>query len=268
MELCIVLTSRGNYAKLKRIMELANLTPGINLKTIVGGDLLLKDKVTSYFNIQPDKECYFNVAGDRLSTMSKSVSLAISEFTSAFEELKPDYVMLVGDRFETFGAATAAYICGVPIIHLEGGEVSGTLDNSFRYAISEFSAIHFPCTEKSAENLKKFEHVYNVGATSLDSIKTKMSGFNELQEKSGSGVTVNTHNDYLLVIYHPDTKYPESVKSEITALIEAVDTIRMPTIWINSNMDAGAGEAGHILRMYRDKEEPNFIHFFKSLPIE
>jgi len=256
----IVLTSRGNYAKFKRIIELAEP------QLIIGGELLLSDRATP-FNLQ-GREVYFNLRGDKLPIMGRSVGLAITEFCHAYEEIRPDRIMLVGDRFETFAAATAAYICSIPIIHLEGGEVSGTMDNSLRYAISEFATYHFTATNQAGWMLKNrgYRNVYNVGCTSLDVLETEFNGFDELQETSGIGPVIDTKSPYMVVIYHPDTSNYDKIEYEIKELIQAVVMCGMPTFWINANLDAGSGIIGHYLRKLM--REQNFIHFFKGLPIE
>ncbi|MCP3681620.1 MAG: UDP-N-acetylglucosamine 2-epimerase (hydrolyzing) [bacterium] len=268
MELCIILTTRGNYAKFKKIIKLAQENPQINLSTVVGGELLLRDRSTSFFDFPITRSVYFNVQGDSLGVMGKSTGMAINEFTNAFEELKPDLVMVVGDRFETFAAVTAAFMCNIKVAHLEGGEVSGCLDNQLRYAISELASIHFPCTEKAGENLAKFEKVYVVGSTSIDVLTENSIDFKSLQDKTGIGSVVDITKPYLLVIYHPDTLHYDEVASELTGLITAVDNLKLPTIWLNSNMDAGSGTVGHLLRQYKENKNPYFIRFLKSLPID
>jgi len=256
----IVLTSRGNYAKFKRIIELADP------QLIIGGELLLSDRATP-FNLQ-GREVYFNLRGDKLPVMGRSVGLAITEFCHAYEEMRPDRIMLVGDRFETFAAATAAYISGIPIIHLEGGEITGTLDNRLRYAISEFATYHFTATVEAQMRLlnRGYENVRMVGCTSLDVLETEFNGFDELQETSGIGPVINTKEPYLVVIYHPDTANYEGIENEIQELVQAVSLCGIPTFWINANLDAGSGIIGHYLRKLTRKQ--NFIHFFKGLPIE
>jgi len=272
LKLCIVLTTRGSYGKFKRLIHLARKDPFFKVQIVVGGELILQDRVTSLFDITPDYICYFNIAGDTRNAMAKSTGAAIQEFCNAFETLKPDIVMLVGDRFETLGAATAAYIQGIKIAHLEGGEKSGTLDDKFRNVISEFTTFHFPCTIKSKDFLSSRYKglIKNVGATSLDSmfeIKSDQA-LEEFQETTGIGPIIDISKPFLLVIYHPDTKNLIGTKYEIGELINAIDNIKMPTIWLNSNIDAGSDIVSKELRIYRDQKNPSHVRFMKGLPIE
>jgi len=263
----VVLTSRGNYAKFKKILRIMNPVK------VIGGELLLHDRTTGLFGLEDNSHrVYFNIMGDSPVSVSKSIGAAVSEFTTIFDNMKPDIVLLVGDRFETFAAATAAYNLGMPIGHLEGGEVSGALDNAWRNIISEMAEVHFPCTEQAGRTLlgRGFDNVNVVGATSLDTLDELVSNsvMNALQEISGAGAFVDVSGRFLLAVYHPDTLNYDRTRDEVAALIEAVDSLKMPTIWLNANLDAGNDIVGSALRRYRDEKKPDFIHFFKGLPIE
>ena len=270
MSAAIVLTTRGNYAKFKKLIPLLDF--GVEL--VVGGELLLKDRATDLFIINGNNinrqvaRLYFDVRGDTTEAMAKSIGVAVSEFSTVFNHIKPSVVFLVGDRYETMGAATAAYTNRIPIAHLEGGEVSGSLDDGFRRAITELSTYHFPATEKAGHNIQK-DHVYAVGSTSIDIIAdtTKTPGeLNHLQMTTGSGAFVDTTLPYLLVVYHPDTNYAEDLN--IDYMISAIDEIGMPTIVLNSNLDSGSDLVSSKFRVYNNTFKPDNIHFFKSLPIE
>ena len=262
MSAAIVLTTRGNYAKFKKLIPLLDF----GAELVVGGELLLKDRTTGLFNVN-GHSVYFDVRGDTTEAMAKSVGGAVSEFSTVFNHIKPDVVFLVGDRYETMGAAIAAHTNRIPIAHLEGGEVSGSLDDGFRRAITELSTYHFPATEKAGENIQK-DHVYVVGSTSIDIIaETKPSSdLNHLQMTTGSGAFVDTTLPYLLVVYHPDTNYEEDLN--IDYMISAIDEIGMPTIVLNSNLDSGSDLVSSKFRVYNNTYKPDNIHFFKSLPIE
>ena len=259
----IVLTTRGNYAKFKKVIPRLNI--GVDL--VIGGELLLKDRVTNLFGVNGHR-VYFDVRGDTTESMGKSIGLAVSEFSTAFNALKPDVVFLVGDRFETIGAAIAANTNRIPIAHLEGGEVSGSLDDGFRRAITELSTYHFPATEQAGRNIKK-DHVYVVGSTSIDNLldDTKTpEDIHELQIKSGAGGFVDINKPFLLIIYHPDTSF--DCDTDVDFMIEAIRELNIPTIVLNSNLDSGSDAVSSKFRIYRDTFKPNNVHFFKSLPIE
>ncbi len=273
-KICIVLTTRGNYAKFKKLISMVEMDSALEAQLVVGGELLLSDRVTSLFNIKATHKVYFNLGGDNLLAMGKSVGLAVSEFCGAFNSLEPDLVLLVGDRFETFAAASAAYLSGVPIAHLEGGEISGTLDNRLRYAISELASVHFPCTEAAGNHLwdRGYSDVFVVGSTSIDALlelpERIKDDLMDLQANFGTGSIIDSGKSFLLAILHPDTSNEGDISNEAHALIGAIDHLKVPTFWLNANLDAGGDKIGAFLRQYRDSVKPDFIHFFKSLPIE
>ena len=262
MSAAIVLTTRGNYAKFKQLIP--KLSIGVDL--VIGGELLLHDRATGF--VLNGHRVYFDVRGDTTESMSKSIGLATSEFSTAFNTIKPDIVYLVGDRFETVGAAIAAYSNRIPIAHLEGGEVSGSLDDGFRRAITELSTYHFPATVRAGLAINK-PKTHVVGSTSIDCLTNGLKSIEEvnyLQTKSGSGGFVDVGGDFLLVIYHPDTSEKEDL--DIDELINAIRELSMPTIVLNSNLDSGSDVVSAKFRIYRDTFKPDNVHFFKSLPIE
>lgn len=273
-KVCIVLTTRGNWAKFKKLIGLIGECSDLELQTVVGGELLLQDRVTSLFNVESTAKVYFNVGGDNLVAMGKSVGMAVIEFVNAFNSFKPDLVMLVGDRFETFAAASAAYLSQIPIAHLEGGERSGGLDDGLRYAISHLSQVHFPCTELSGETLKSqgLTNIHSVGSTSIDILADlptmEPMDIINLQKRFGVGPIIPPEAPFLLVIFHPDTTPFIDVSRGTSELADAIDSLGMPTFWLNANLDAGSNKVGSVLRRYRDQGKLKTVHFMKSLPIE
>jgi UDP-hydrolysing UDP-N-acetyl-D-glucosamine 2-epimerase len=178
-KVCIPVTSRGNYGKFKPVMKAIQEHPELELQLIVGGGALLhkygnfvEDGKLDEFDV--DMSIYFLLEGENPITMAKSTGIALTEFTTAFEELEPDVVMAIADRFEEVAIATAASFQNIPLAHIEGGEVSGSIDESIRHAITKMSHLHFPSTERAAERVKRLgepeENVFNVGTPSLDVI--------------------------------------------------------------------------------------------------
>ncbi len=233
MKVCIVLTTRGNYAKFKRFIELAEDEPGIEvhkLKVDISG------------------------VGDNLFNIARRSGDMLRYFAREFASIRPDLVMIVGDRWETHSAATAAYLCGIPIAHLEGGEISGSLDNHLRYAISELSTYHFPCTDGAAWRLndRGYDNIHMVGATSIDVLANV-----ELKPLPGY-----VPQEFLLVVQHPDTSNYEKVQNEVHELVYAAFAMNCPIVWIGPNIDAGSKEITGSLKGF------SWIKFYDSLPIE
>lgn len=280
-KICVIITTRGNYAKLKSVIQNINSDPGLELQLIVGGGAVLEkygDIVGSMDGLEVpiDRVIHFLVEGENPETMSKSAGLAIIDFTTAFVNLRPDVVMVIADRFECLAISIAASYMNIPLVHLEGGEISGSIDESIRHAITKLSHLHFPATEKSAKRIERMGEdpgtVFPVGSTSLDVIKeldlSDLTPVMELQKTAGVGIEVDLSQPYLVVIQHPvTTEYDENLLN-INETIAAIDSLSMPTIWIWPNMDAGSDAISKGIRIFRELKKPDYAHFYKSLPIE
>lgn len=280
-KICVVLTTRGNYAKMKSVMEAVEARDDLELQVIVGGGLILPrygmtvDRLNNgRFKI--DRRIHFMVEGENLVAMAKSAGLAVIDFATAFENLRPDLVVVIADRFECLSMAMAASYMNIPLAHVEGGEVSGSIDESVRHAITKLSHVHFPATASAAERIVRMGEdpgsVFAVGNTSLDVIAgmdlADVSGLMDLQTVSGVGPVVDLTRPYLVVIQHPvTTEYDENLE-HVNQTVAAIRDLNMNTVWIWPNMDAGSDGISKGIRMFRENERPGYIHFFKSLPIE
>jgi len=279
--ICIVLTSRGNYGKMKSLIQLLRGDRHFELCIVVGGSLLL-DKYGRILDseytddIPVAYKLNFVVEGENLPTMAKSAGLALMEFSSAFQNIEPDVVIVIADRFECLPIAMAATYMNIPVAHIEGGEISGSIDESIRHAITKLSHMHFPASLEAAERIIRMgepeDTVFAVGSSSLDvlrSISTDLSVIGDYQETHGVGSKVPLKpREFLLVIQHPvTTEYPENYHNA-QETISAVNQLALPTVWIWPNMDAGSDGISKAIREFREKNEARNIQFFKSAPIE
>ncbi len=280
-KVCVIITTRGNYAKMKSVIQAISSNPELELQLIVGGGAVLP----KYGNIigslngndfKIDRIIHFLVEGENPITMAKSAGLAVTEFSTAFENLQPDVVIVIADRFECLSIAMAASYMNIPLAHIEGGEVSGSIDESVRHAITKLSHLHFPATKRAAERIERLGEdrgtIFPVGCTSLDVMEkldlSNVSPIMDLQHKSGVGITVDLSKPYLIVIQHPVTTEYEENLQHINETIRAIESLRMGTIWIWPNMDAGSDGISKGIRVFRETKKPQHVHFFKSLPIE
>jgi UDP-hydrolysing UDP-N-acetyl-D-glucosamine 2-epimerase len=162
--------------------------------------------------------------------MVKTASLMAIECSSLFAKIKPDIVLIHGDRYEQLGVAMAASYLNIPIAHTEGGEVSGCIDDKVRNAITALADIHLAVTQKAVWRLQNIANgkVYLVGSPAIDLCK----------EAIGSDLNAEVNEPYILVLHHPNTTEKEAIRP----LIHALDGIQLKKIWINSNVDAGSRE--------------------------
>ncbi len=281
-KIVFVLTSRGNYAKLKNLIKIFLASKKYRVHIIIGGSLVL-DKYSKIIqkelikNFKFKESIFFHVEGENNLTMIKSCALALNELGIIFNKIRPNFVFVLADRFETISIAIAASFLNIKLIHIEGGENSGSIDDKIRNAVSNFSDYHFPCTNQSAKRLINMgfmkSKVLNVGATSFDEFVkldlNDISFFNSIQKTTGVGKKIHLKKkQYLIIVQHPvTTEYEENLKN-INKTISAIQKLKFPMIWLWPNMDAGSDGTSKGIRTFREKVNPDNIHFFKSLSIE
>ena len=278
---CIVTGYRSDYTKLKSVIESIKTHPDLELQILAYGAHLLFDHGNTISNIEADGhqitlKCSTNVEGDSPLVMSKSVGLAVIELASAFESLKPDIVLVVGDRYEILAAAIAASVGNIPVAHVQGGEISGTIDETIRHAITKLSHIHFPATELSAKRLvlmgEKKEHIFNVGCPAVDYIKNiKYRSRLEIKNLKGSArLKIDLEKPYFILIQHPVTTEYGSAGLDMEITLNALQEVGIQTILIYPNPDAGSRDMIRIIRKHSRKYGKDSIVYnrYKNLPFE
>lgn len=281
-KICVVLTTRGNYAKMKSVIAGILSAPDLELQLILGGMVVLEKYGRILQTLEEQKvpiarTIHFVVEGETPVTMSKSAGLAVTEFSTSFENLGPDIVVVIADRFECLPIAMAAAYMNIPIAHVEGGEVSGSIDESIRHAITKLSHLHFPASKEAAERISRMgenpDCIFAVGATSIDAMRQldldNIDPIRNYQTSFGMGPLVElVPGKYLVVIQHPVTTEYHQNLANIQQTIQALETLKITTVWIMPNMDAGSDGINKGIRFFREKAKPDYIHFFKSMPIE
>ena len=178
-KICVVVNSRANYGRIKSALSAIADHESLELQLIVGASALLYRfgrvvDVIERDGFQVAAKLYSILEGETPATMAKSTGLGITELATLFETLQPDVVLTVADRFETLATAVASSYMNIPLAHTQGGEVTGSIDESVRHAISKLAHIHFPATELAKENLirmgEKATMVFNVGCPAIDAI--------------------------------------------------------------------------------------------------
>jgi GDP/UDP-N,N'-diacetylbacillosamine 2-epimerase (hydrolysing) len=246
-KICVITGSRAEYWLLKPLMEKLKEDKDITLQILVTGMHLSGDFGLTYKDIERDgfyinKKIDIHLSSDTSSGIAKSMGLALEGFTKAYGRFKPDIVVLLGDRFEIFAAACAAYVSRIPIAHINGGEVTvGAFDDAFRHSITKMSSLHFVSTKEYRKRVIQLgEHpdtVFNVGATTCDSIhKTKFLTKKEIERKLN--FKFNMHN--VLITFHPVTLERNTAKQQFQNLLDAIDGLKDTNfIFTKSNADTG-----------------------------
>ena len=283
-KVCFIITSFIHYSRNFLVLEELNKRKDVDLHVVVGGTALLTKysaKVghiidllskTGFKNIH---EVYFNLEGDTPTTKAKTTGLGIIEFANIFNEIKPDLVVVRGDRFEVLSATTAASLMNIAIAHIEGGDVTGSIDESVRHAITKMSHIHFPTNKKSKERIismgEDSKSVFDFGSPDIEIIKKLLSDkeINVDPMVTGSGAEVDIDKDFLMVMYHSvwsESMKDGSVSANTRNLLTAIKDIGMQTIWFWPNFDVGSEEISQAMRNFNDTELDHTIRFMRYLP--
>ena len=280
-KICIVVFSRANYGSIKSLIEEISKDKKFELVIVAGGSAMLNKFGSVSEIIKKDgfkiaEEIFFVVEGETPETMVKSTAIAMVELSSFFKKNKPDLVLTVGDRYETMATVLSSVYMNIPVAHTMGGEISGTIDESIRHAITKFSHLHFAATKKAAENILKMgenkKNIFMVGCPRIDLIKQTISKkinkkvFENIIFSSGVGNRFDIINDdFIVVMQHPvTTEYLDAGKQIQNTLI-ATSKIKMKKIFFWPNVDAGSESISLTIRKWREDNLDNDFYFIKNL---
>ena len=247
MKLAVITGSRAEYGLLRWILEYLKEDSEIDLQLIVTGMHLshefgytVNEIINDGFTIT--KKVEMLLSSDTPTGISKSIGLGVISFSEVFEVIEPDLVLVLGDRFEIFSAATAAMIRNIPIAHIHGGEsTEGLIDEAIRHSITKMSHIHFTSTEEYRKRVIQLgenpKNVFNYGAPGLDNINK----INLLERKvTLSFLELESDDKYFLITFHPVTLEKNSSKVDIEELLKALiefDSYKLVFTATNSDTD-------------------------------
>jgi len=231
-KICIVTGSRAEYGLLYWLIKDLNNSPEFEMQLVVTGMHLSPEFGSTYSEIEKDgfkidKKVEMLLSSDSSNGVVKSMGLGMIGMADALGELKPDLMVVLGDRFEILSACSAALIYKIPIAHLHGGEVTtGAFDESIRHAITKMSHLHFTAAEEYQNRVIQLgeepKRVFNVGAMGMDNIRRlKLLDKNELSDAIG----FNFHKKNLLITFHPVTLDNEPAEIQVKALFKALDEL-------------------------------------------
>jgi len=277
--ICVVIGSRANYSSIQSAMAAIAAHPDLELQVVAGASAVLDRYGTVADLVERDgfavgTRVHMLIEGETLATMAKSTGLGLLELPSVFERLKPDIVLTVGDRFETMATTLSAAYMNIPIAHTMGGEVSGTIDESIRHAVTKFAHIHFPASDDARDRIVQLgerpQDVYLVGCPRIDLVATILASdaTAALAGLFDQGVVDRLDLDraFLLVSQHPvTTEYGEGER-QITGTLEAAQASGLPAIVLWPNADAGSEDVSRGIRKWRERGLGKNMHFFKNLP--
>ncbi|MCW8896095.1 UDP-N-acetylglucosamine 2-epimerase [Sulfurimonas sp.] len=245
-KICVVTGTRAEYGLLYWLMKEMGSDNELELQLIVTGMHLSPEFGLTYKIIENDfkidKKIEMLLSSDTSVGISKSMGLAQISFAEAYEDLKPDMLVVLGDRYEVFSAVSTAMIAGIPIAHLHGGETTeGAFDESIRHSITKMSHLHFTATDEYKNRVIQLgEHpdrVFNVGGLGIDNIKKLKLLSKEEFEKS---IDFKLNKKNILVTFHPVTLENSTAKDQFGELLDVIDELEDTNIILtkaNSDTD-------------------------------
>ena len=277
-KVCVVINSRANYARIKSVLTELQNRKDCELQVVVGASGLLFrfGKVVEIirndgFNV--NREVYSVVEGNEPVVMAKTTGLALIELAQVFLDLKPDIVVTIADRHETLATAIAASYMNIPVAHTQGGEITGSIDESVRHACTKLSHLHFPATKKAYRNILQLgeekSRVHLTGCPALDIVEySKDLNVTKILEKYTKLFNNFCSQSYLLVLFHPDTQHYEESTYSTTEILRAIQEINIPTIWLWPNVDSGTDLISKELRRFKDMNSNSKIQFVRNFTPE
>ncbi len=245
-KICIVTGSRAEYGHLYWLLKAVKDDPGLALQVVVTGAHLSSAFGSTVNVIRQDgfvvsgKVGVLSSAGKEVP-MTRAISRGIDGFSDVYKKLAPDVVVVLGDRYEIFAAAVAAYVMRIPLAHIHGGEVTaGALDEAFRHSITKMAGIHFPATKLYAQRIIRMgeppERVFMYGAPGMDNMKgLKFLSKKELVQELG----ISGCRPLAAVTYHPVTLEDNTAGRQMAHVLEALDQFSGDIIFTMPNADTG-----------------------------
>ena len=278
--ICVVLTTRGNYAKMKSTMEAINKDQNLELQIIIGGGII-QSRFEDYIPILKADNFSINktidfLVNDGITPIDMAISSAnaVTLCAQTFSELKPDIVIVIADRYESLAISLAAVCMNIQIAHIEGGELSGSIDEHIRHSITKLAQIHFPANIHAAKNLEKLgestESIHIVGSPSLDLLRDldlEDTSVLTCKQNDAEGCGIDFSKPYIVVSQHPVVTEFDDVEHQINETLKAIKIIGIPVVWLLPNMDAGNNYIFDAV-MSLSKSTSNFIYCMPSLRME
>ncbi|XP_048826799.1 bifunctional UDP-N-acetylglucosamine 2-epimerase/N-acetylmannosamine kinase isoform X2 [Brienomyrus brachyistius] len=277
LRVCVATCNRADYSKLAPIMFGIKAHPeDFELEVVVLGSHLIDDYGNTFRMIEQDdfdigSKLHTIVRGEDEAAMVESVGLALVKLPDVLQRLRPDVLLVHGDRFDALALATAAALMNVRILHLEGGEVSGTIDDSIRHAISKLAHYHACCTRSAERHLiamcEDHSRILLAGCPSYDKLLTAHHRDDYMDIiHSWLGEDVK-ELDYIVALQHPVTTDIKNSIKIYELMLDALISFNKPTLILFPNIDAGSKEMVRVMRKKGIERHPNF-RAVKHVPFE
>ena len=272
IKICFVLVNRANYGRVKLLMSEIKKNKNFQLQIVLVSSPLLKkygqlDEIIKKDGFKINSSFFTHVEGENLHTMTKSTALCLLELSSCFKILSPDIVFTIGDRYESLATAIAASYSNIYLCHLQGGELSGSIDDNVRHAVTKLSNLHLVATERSKKIVKSMgenpKNVFNVGSLSVEKVK-KSNVFSQDQIKEI--LKIKKDKKFFLITYHPSTLEIDKSINELKNLLEVLKSFKkINLIFTGTNDDPNSMIIKKIIdKFIKLHKNAKFVHSLGS----
>ena len=275
MRVAVILTARPSWAKLEPVCRALKAKPEVELQIIACASALLErygkvvDVVRKDYAIAA--ECWSTYEGANLLTSAKETGALLTELSGVLSRLQPALVVVCADRHEVLAAAMAAGYLHLPVLHLQGGERSGSLDDVCRDAVTQLATIHCVATSVAQHRVYaltgRWDSVHLTGCPSIDLAHEALSApLVTGEELQGTGPELDLTRPFLMVLQHPVTSEADQAEAQMMVTLEAVRWVPLPRIVFWPGEDAGAEGISRAIRAFRHQHPSETIYTVKNFP--
>lgn len=277
IRVAVVLTARPSWAKLEPVCRALKARPDVDLQIIACASALLERygravDVVRAQGYDVAAEVWSTYEGSNLITSAKETGALVSGLVDALSRLRPDSVLLCADRHEILGAATATRFLHLPLVHLQGGERSGSIDDSVRDSVTQLADVHCVCTPHAAYRVYgltgAWAAIHVTGCPSIDLAHQALQEppIDPFAELPGTGPVIDTQHPFLVVLQHPVTTEADQAGAQMTATLEAISQSNLPSVLLWPGQDAGADDSSRAIRAFRHQRPDYPLLTIKNLP--
>ena len=280
---CVVVTARPSYSRIRSALRAIQARPDLELCLVVAASALLDRYGSVVEQIEADgfeiaERVFMVLEGENPTSMAKTTGLGVMELATSFLNLRPDVVVTVADRYETMATAVAAAYMNLPLAHVQGGEVTGSIDEKVRHAITKLADVHLVASEDARRRVLRLgereDAVHVTGCPSIDVAAALRDDpparpLRPYEHYTGVGGRPELGNGYLVVMQHPVTTEHERARAQVEetlgAVADAAAERDLAVLWFWPNVDAGANGTSAGIRSFRETHAAERFHFFKNM---
>jgi UDP-hydrolysing UDP-N-acetyl-D-glucosamine 2-epimerase len=278
LKVCVAITARPSYSRIRTALDVLRQNSSIELVVLCSGSALLDRYGRVVDLIRSDgfcvaEELYTFVEGNEPINMALTVANTINQTAAALRRIAPDCVVTIADRYETLGTAIASAYLGLPLIHVQGGEITGNIDEKVRHSVTKLADVHLVANQRAAERLVRMgerpSSIAVTGCPSIDiarnAVGVELSAVQEELCRRGVGASIDLTSSYLVVLQHPETDTYSESYSQMRSTLDAVHRLELPTLVFWPNVDAGSDATSKCIRVFRESGKLKRVHYVKNL---